>query len=202
MRRHPLTKERIVATAIELADREGLAAVSLRQIANRLDVHVTSLYNHVATKEALLDAVVEKLMLDAKLPAKVSGWEDWVRQFGKGLRRAAHKHPGAIAALYYRPVQGTTAARFPELGLAVFRAAGCDINDAYSAVKATALVVLGLLLEEVAPAGGTVPETDINALPATRFPQANELRKLSPGIDIWKFTIEALISGLAAKLKL
>jgi len=199
--RRPLTRTRIIAAAIALADRQGIAALSLRRIASRLGVHVTSLYNHVPTKEALLDGIVERLMGAANLPEKVSGWEEWVRQFADGLRAVARKHPGAVAAFHHRPVQGPQAARFPETGLELFRAAGFDIGEAYSAVKSTALVVLGLLLEEVGGPESRKAKTDLTALPPERFPQARELRKMTVEPDVWAYAIDTLVAGLAANLR-
>jgi AcrR family transcriptional regulator len=179
-----------------MADREGLEAVSLRRIASRLRVHVTSLYNHVPTKDAVLDGIVEYLMETAKLPTEVSGWEQWVREFAVGLRAVARNHPGAITALHHRPVQGPQAAAIPEAGLHAFRSAGFDTKEAYCAVKATALVVLGLLLEEVVkPQIGTL-KTDLSVLPKGRFPQTHSLRRVAASSDVWAYTIDTLIAGL------
>jgi AcrR family transcriptional regulator len=199
--RKPLTRTRIVAAAISLADREGMDAVSLRRIASKLGVHVTSLYNHVPTKEAVLDGIVEHLMTAANLPQKVSGWEEWVREFARGLRAVARRHPGAITAFHHRPVQGPEATRFPEIGLQSFRAAGCDISEAYSAVKLTALVVLGLLLEDVLRSKGRRIKTDLRALPLDHFPQMHQLRKIRPNPDVWAYTIDTLVAGLAINLR-
>ena len=118
-----------------------------------------------------------------------------------GLRAVARKHPGAITAFHQRPVQGPQAARFPETGLESFRAAGFDISEAYSAVKVTALVVLGLLIEEVGHPKGRKAKTDLRALPAERFPQAHELRKMTVKPDVWAYTIDTLVAGLAANLR-
>lgn len=201
MHRRPLTRERIIAEAIQLADREGLSEVSLRRIASRLGVHVTSLYNHVPTKDAVVDGMVEYLMRKANLPKEVSDWKDWVRTLANGLRRVAHKHPGAIAAFHHRPVQGPEAAEFPELGLEAFRSAGCSLAKAYSAMKATALVVLGLLLEETKTPGRKIPETDVGALPPERFPLTHQLHTIAVP-DIWAYTIETLVTGLDGNIRL
>ncbi len=202
MRKVPLSKESIIATAIEIADREDFSAVSLRRIASQLGVHVTSLYNHVPTKEAVLDGIVEYLMDSAELPAKVSGWQDWIRQFAAALRKIARKHPGAIAAFHHRPVQGPKAAEYPEAGLEAFRAAGCDVSEAYNAVKATGLVVFGLLLEEVAKLQPGAPrKTDVRGLPRERFPRTHALPAIKKKSDLWSYTIETLIAGIAANLR-
>ncbi len=58
----PLSRERIVATALELIDRDGLEAVTMRRLAEELGVQAPSLYNHMRSKDALLDAVAESVM--------------------------------------------------------------------------------------------------------------------------------------------
>src|SRR3954454_3000213 len=88
-----LTRERILQTAVHLADREGPDAVTLRRIAGELDVHVTSLYNHVPTRDAVTDGIVEVLLDEAKLPLGTISWEDWVRQFTEAVVGIAATHP-------------------------------------------------------------------------------------------------------------
>ncbi|MCU1587063.1 MAG: transcriptional regulator, TetR family, partial [Frankiales bacterium] len=64
----PLSRDRILRCALAVSDRDGLEATSLRRVAAELGVHVTSLYHHVPTKEALLDGLVEELLGSADLP--------------------------------------------------------------------------------------------------------------------------------------
>ena len=59
--RLPLSRERVMRAAVDVADAEGIAAVSMRRIGQELGVEAMSLYNHVAGKEALLDAMVEQV---------------------------------------------------------------------------------------------------------------------------------------------
>jgi len=200
MTRRPLTRERIVATALQLADREGLEAVTLRRVAARLGVHVTSLYNHVPTKEAVLDGVVERLIAEADLPTGEVRWEEWVRRFAAAMRSGARKHPGAFEAFHHRPVQGPRAAQAAEVGLAAFRAGGFSATQAYGAVKATTLAVLGLVLEEVAGLRTPGLSTDLSALPVERFPRIHEANAIAPEADAWTYLIESLIAGFAASL--
>src|SRR5438270_13508240 len=101
----PLTRERILRTAVAIADREGPDAVTLRRIAVKLDVHVTSLYNHVPTREAVTTGIVDALVTSADLPLDPIGWEAGVRAFVGGIGDVAVAHPGACAALQRRPVE-------------------------------------------------------------------------------------------------
>ena len=92
----PLSSDRIVATARDLADREGLDAVTLRRLATELGVHVTSLYNHVPTLDAIIDGIIELLISDADLPGSPRNWEEWVRRVRRGYRRDRRGTPRSI----------------------------------------------------------------------------------------------------------
>src|SRR6185503_11396267 len=103
-----------------MADRDGFGAVTLRRIAAELGVHVTSLYNHVPTREAVTDGIVELLLDEAKLPTGPVAWDDWVRRFVDGVIGIAATHPGAFHALRQRPVQGARATASFEVALTAF----------------------------------------------------------------------------------
>ncbi|HWN06983.1 MAG TPA: TetR/AcrR family transcriptional regulator C-terminal domain-containing protein [Steroidobacteraceae bacterium] len=197
-----LSSENIVAIAIEIADEEGLAAVTLRGIAARLAVHVTSLYNHVATKEAVLDGMVNVLLAEARLPTGRIGWEDWVREFAARMRALGRKHPGAFEAFHHGPATGERAAEPFESAFAAFRSAGFDAASTYNAVKATVVAILGYMLEDTLPARrkGAV-RTDIRDLPVERFPQVHAMNRVAGKTDPFAYLVEVLITGLAASKK-
>jgi AcrR family transcriptional regulator len=196
-----LTRDRIIATAIAMADRDGFDSVSLRGIASELNVHVTSLYNHVPTRDAITDGIVERLVDEAKLPQAPVKWEQWVRAFFAAIGTVAGTHPGAFTALHRRPVQGPQAAASFEVALEALRAAGFDIDDAYAAVKATTLTALAVGLERSVLSRGLLPETDFTALPVESFPQMHQLSVDCDPESVWSFTIDTLIAGLQAQLR-
>ncbi len=197
-----LSRENIVAVAIEMADEEGLASVTLRGIAARLAVHVTSLYNHVPTKEAVIDAMVESLIAEARLPTGRIAWQDWVRQFAAAMRALGRRHPGAFEAFHHGPAKGERAAEPIEAGFAAFRAAGFDAASTYSAVKAVTLSVLGHVLEDTVPQRNRkVAPTDIGTLPIERFPNAHAMNRVAGRTDTFGYLVEALIAGFEATRK-
>ncbi len=206
MGRRPLSRERILATAIAMADRDGLDAVTLRRIARKLGVHVTSLYNHVPTKDAVIDGIVERLIVEAALPTVETTWQAWIRAFAVEMRSVAHRHPGAFAALERRPVQGPAATASFEVAIGAFRAAGFSIEDAFAAVKATSLAVLGLCIEETVAsrfedsATVWVPRTDTATLPPEDFPNMFATNDIADDVDAWTFLVESLIAGFSARL--
>lgn len=199
MKKQRLSREIVVDTAIRMADEKGLAAVTLRGIAARLGVHVTSLYNHVASKEAVLDEIVKALLIEAKLPHGDIGWQDWVRQFAAAMRRLSQRHPGAFEAFHYGPAQGEPAAEAFEAAFAAFHRGGFDPTSAYSAFKATVVAVLGLVLEESVPRRSQVRRTDVSGLSPERFPNIHEADRVAAKADTFTYMIESLIAGFATR---
>lgn len=199
MNKPRLNRTEIVSTAIRIADEKGLAAVTLRGIAARLGVHVTSLYNHVPTKEAVFDEMIGALVAQAKLPTEALQWQDWVRRFAAAMRTLAHKHPGAFEAFHYAPAQGERAAAAFEAAFAAFRAGGFDTVSAYNAVKATSLAVLGLMLDDTARARRGARRSDVSKLSAERFPHVHEIARIVDDADTFSYLVEVLIDGLAAR---
>ena len=198
-----LSRENIVAVAIEMADEEGLASVTLRGIAERLAVHVTSLYHHVPTKDAVIDEMIPALLAEAKLPTGRIAWQDWVRQFAAGMRELGRKHPGAFEAFHHGPARGERAAEPFEAGFAAFRAAGFDAASTYGAAKSTVVAVLGHVLEDTVPARNrAVARTNVAELPIERFPQVHAINRVAGKTDTFGYLVEALIAGFAGQKRL
>lgn len=197
-----LSSDLIIDTAIELADREGFDAVTLRRLAGELGVHVTSLYNHIPTRDAITDGIVTRLIAEADLPTERVSWEEWVRRFVQRIGQVAVAHPGAFTALQRRPVQGERAAASFELALEAFARAGFTPEDAYGALKATTLLALSIALEMSASSSGEELSTEIDRLSADRFPHLYAVAALDGSEEAaWSFSVEVLLSGLRAQLR-
>jgi AcrR family transcriptional regulator len=197
----PLSRDRILRCALSVADRDGLDATSLRRVAGELGVHVTSLYHHVPTKEALLDGVVEELLGSAALPLEEVTWEQWVRTFVDQVALLAQQHPGAFAVLMRRPVQGPRATATFEVGLAAFTRAGLDPGEAYACVKTVALAVLGCCLERAeGVAGQEGLRTDLDGLSWQDFPVLHQVTAVAEDVDLVATLREVLVAGFAARI--
>lgn len=197
----PLSRDRILACAVRVADRDGLEAASLRRIAGELGVHVTSIYHHVATKEALLDGIVEELFARADLPLGEQQWEQWVRRFIAAVAALAREHPGAFAVLLRRPVQGPGATATFESGLAAFDRAGMDVRQSYGAVKSVALGVLGVCVEQAYAVNGDLGlQTNVDDLSWQDFPQMHQVVGVVEDVDVVAMLAEVLVAGLAQQL--
>ena len=101
----PLSRERIVAAAIGLADADGLPAVSLRKVAAVLDAGPMRLYGYLSTKEELLDLMVDAVY--AEIPGPEAGdWRSALRALAHQLRDATHRHPWFADLVGGRPSLG------------------------------------------------------------------------------------------------
>ncbi|WP_328477570.1 TetR/AcrR family transcriptional regulator C-terminal domain-containing protein [Actinoplanes sp. NBC_00393] len=105
-RRSPqLTQERIVAEAVVLLDQDGVAGLTMRKLAQRLDVTSTALYWHVTTKDDVLDLAVDEIFGEVTIPEPGADWRADVRTLVRGWRAAMLAHPWA-PALIGRPMLG------------------------------------------------------------------------------------------------
>ncbi|MGY1814363.1 TetR/AcrR family transcriptional regulator [Blastococcus sp. SYSU D00820] len=101
-RREPLNRDRVLAAAVALADQAGLAAVSMRRLAQELGVVPMALYKHVADKEELLDGMVDVVIGGIAPPAPGLDWKSTVRERVLAARRAVLAHPWARQAIESR----------------------------------------------------------------------------------------------------
>ena len=200
VRRERLSAERIVEAAVEVADREGVAAVTMRRLAEALGVHPTSLYNHLPTKEAILDGIADHLIEEAGLPTAFDTWQDWVRALARGLRDIARAHPGAFLVFTQRgAVVGPAASAHTEGALDAFRRAGFSPLTSAKAVTGVALALLGVALNECPPTT-PFPTPDFSHLPPAEFPRIHEASAAAVGHEneIWELIVDSLIRGLDA----
>jgi AcrR family transcriptional regulator len=93
-RREPLSRERVLRAAIELADEEGLEALTMRRLAKALGVEAMSLYNHVRNKEELLAGILD-VVADEVEPAEGTDWRTALRRAAISEREVLLRHPWA-----------------------------------------------------------------------------------------------------------
>ena len=205
--RVPLSESRVLAAAVEIADREGIDAVTMRRLAEALDVHPTSIYNHLASKDAILDGIGEALLAEANIPADVEDWRDWTRMFAYRIRDIVRAHPGAYLIFTRRPAQGPIATATAEGALDAFRRAGFSALDAANALRGVNLTVYGLALNECPPVASAVVQ-DMSHLSRETNPRIFEMLDVTPDdpfdIDasnvLWEYVVESLIAGYESRL--
>src|SRR5262245_47848044 len=91
--RVPLTRERILRAAIQIADEEGLDALTMRRLGHELGVQAMSLYNHVANKDDLYQGIVDLAMNEIEVPSPDADWKTALRQSAISAHQAFVRHP-------------------------------------------------------------------------------------------------------------
>ncbi|HEX4743989.1 MAG TPA: TetR/AcrR family transcriptional regulator C-terminal domain-containing protein [Candidatus Limnocylindria bacterium] len=92
-RREPLSRERVLRAALELADRDGIAALSMRNLAHQLGIEAMSLYHYVERKEDLLAGLGDMVMQEIELPSAAPGeWKSAVRRMAVSYHAALGRH--------------------------------------------------------------------------------------------------------------
>jgi len=144
VRRERLTRERIVAAALEIVDAQGLDALSLRGVAARLEVTPMPLYRHVADRDELVDLVVEALLeregRDEDIPQE---WDTLLETIAWRTRRTLLSHPAVFDALRRRALTTASAMHGMESLLVSFARAGLPASAAVAAYTAVLMPVLG-----------------------------------------------------------
>lgn len=142
----PLSRERIVRAAIQLADADGLDGVSLRKVATALDVRPMRLYGYIASKEELLDLMVDAVHGEVRPVG--DGWREVLQSLAEATRHAAHEHEWLADLLGGRPQLGPHALASGE---AVVAALGdVDVDAVMPVVAAVNAYVIGAVRREVA----------------------------------------------------
>ncbi|MHA6795454.1 TetR/AcrR family transcriptional regulator [Pseudonocardia bannensis] len=208
-RRPALTREQVLAAALEIIDDGGVEALTMRRLGQALGRNPMAIYRHAADKEALLDGVVERVVSELVVPREPDGdWEAALRRTAHAFRRLALAHPNVVPLLVTRPLSGPLAQRplgtlrpLEEL-LELFITAGFDQHGALHACRLFTGFLYGHVLHELQERVDDPEETDdllrlgLHRLPVTQFPR---LRSLAAVLGTYDGAAE-LDEGLAIVL--
>src|SRR5262245_51950283 len=124
-RRRPLSRERVLQAALELADARGFDAISMRNVAGKLGVEAMSLYNHVANKEDIVDGLVDIVFgeIEVAAPGTVD-WKTAMRDRAISVRAALNRHRWAVGLMEGRMHPGPANLHNHEAVLACLRESG------------------------------------------------------------------------------
>ncbi|MHA7140751.1 TetR/AcrR family transcriptional regulator [Arthrobacter sp. Sr33] len=176
-----LTKQRVVIEAIRLADREGVEGLSMRRLARELGAGAMSLYHYVASKEQLLDAMIDVVFEEIELPPEETDWQSAMRRRSISARQVLARHPWAIGLLDSRTAPGAAHLRHREAVTACLRRAGFSVLMATHANWLLDSLVYGYALQEANLPFDTADEfadmaeeVYLPQLPTGEFPYLNE----------------------------
>jgi len=135
-RRNRLSRDRVLQAAVALADRAGIEAVSMRKLAEELGVVPMAPYKHVASKEELLDGMVDIVVGEIDPPAGGAGWKSAVRQRILSARQSLQRHPWAPAVIESRANPPPAVLAYIDSMIGMFRAGGFPDDLTHHALHA------------------------------------------------------------------
>ncbi|MBB5489408.1 TetR/AcrR family transcriptional regulator [Nocardiopsis metallicus] len=176
--RPALNRARVVRAAVAVADRRGLAGVSMRSVGRELGVEAMSLYHHVSGKEALLDAMVDWIFVRIELPGTGQPWRQAMEDRCASARAVLARHPWALGLMESRTSPGPALLHHHDAVLGCLRANGFPVRLAAHAYSALDSYVYGFVLTELhlpfAPGEGAEEFTAELAPPPDRYPHLAE----------------------------
>jgi AcrR family transcriptional regulator len=210
-----ITRDVVLAAALDIIDRDGADALSMRRLAAALNRDPMIIYRHAANKAALLDGVAELVLGQLKVDSADPDWAGQLRAVARDYRQLALMHPRAVPLLVTRPLATPLGLRPPgtlrplEDILALLTRAGFAGPDALHIYRALFGFLHGHVLNELQELVDNPDETDdllrlgLHRLPITEFPL---LRGLAPALASYDGAAELergldiLLTGLAATL--
>lgn len=174
--RPPLSRDRILLAAVDLADRDGLGALTMRRLGAELGVEAMALYKHVANKEEILDGIVELVVGRIEIPSEEADWKEAMRRRANSAREVLSRHSWAIGLLETRGAMGPTTMPYLNAILGNLRSAGFSIENAAHAFWLLDSYVYGHVIQETSvplrtseelsePAGSTIEQDAMNEYP-------------------------------------
>ena len=176
-----LSKQRVVVEAVRLADREGVDGLSMRRLAGALGAGAMSLYHYVASKDELLDAMIDIVFAEIEPPPAETDWQSAMRREAVSTREVLARHPWAISLMESRTTPGPANLRHREAVTACLRRAGFSVLTATHAnwllnsyVYGYALQAASLPFDTADELADMTEDVYLPQLPPDEFPYLNE----------------------------
>lgn len=193
-----------MSAAIDLADEQGLDGLSMRKLATHLGAGAMSIYNHVANKDDLLDAMVDRVAGEPDLPDHTNDWRSAARQLALDTHHALLRHPWAIT-MWQTRWPGPNRWRHMETLLAILSNADFTEDHADLAFHAITMHIQGFTQQQVSYASEFEDETPLLARVTTEldpsvFPHLlNHIRYHREGgatQNEFAFVLDLILDGL------
>ena len=159
--RTPLSRDRILEAALELADQGGIDALSMRKLGQALGFEAMSLYNHVANKDDLIDGILDVVLSEGELPAPEGDWHEAIRESAISVHAALRRHPWAVTPVMARARPARL--RYMDALLGRLREAGFTAETTYHAYHVLDGHIFGFSLWE---AGHTFSDEEASEMKA------------------------------------
>jgi len=203
-----LSRARVLRAAIAHADAGGLEALTMRNLAEELEVAPMALYRHVANKDDLIDAMIDVVFSEISLPLGGADWRTAMRQRAISVREALSRHRWAIGLMESRRSPGPANLRHHDAVIGKLRAAGFDIAMAAHAYSLLDSYIYGFALTNLnLPFDTSVEIADVaqsmlEPFPANEYPNLVEIlteHVMKPGYDYgdeFEYGLDLILDGL------
>ncbi|MGD1896232.1 MAG: TetR/AcrR family transcriptional regulator [Phormidesmis sp.] len=204
--RKPLSRERVLVQALKLADKQGIEALSMRNLAEALGVKAMSLYNHVKNKDDMIDGIVDIVVSEIELPETESHWKKAMHKRANSAHAALLRHPWATMEMVSRVNIGPAMLRYVNATIGCLREAGFSFEMADHAWNAMDAHIYGFTLQELnfpfkPEEYSKVAENYLSLIPADKYPYLNGMTQQViggkyDGIHDFEFGLELILDGL------
>ena len=198
----------MLRTALRLADRSGIDSLSMRRLGQEVGVEAMSLYNHVASKDDLLDGLIDLVFAEILVPPADAGWRTAMRERAVSAREVLKRHPWALGVMESRSRPGPANLRHHDAVLAALRTAGFSVEMAAHAYSLLDAYIYGFTLNELSlpldthEAVAGVAEQILEENPAGAYPYLAEMVAdivVKPGYDYgdeFEYGLDVILDGL------
>jgi AcrR family transcriptional regulator len=198
----------VISEAVALADENGISTLTMRRLADRLQVEPMSLYHHVANKDEILDAMVDVVFREIDLPLTHAEWKKAMRDRASSALDALRRHPWAVGRMESRATPGPATLRHHDAVIGCLRNAGFSVELTAHAFSMIDSYLYGFAMQELNLPFSTPEKTAemavtfLEQFPAEEFPHLAELtinHVLQPGYnygDEFEYGLELLLDGL------
>jgi AcrR family transcriptional regulator len=206
--RAPLSRERVLRSAVALADEDGIESLTMRALGLRLGVEAMSLYNHVANKDDILDGMVDLVVGEIDLPSDAVGWKEAMRRRAVSAQAVFSAHPWASTLIDSRESSGPERLRYFEWVLGTLRRAGFSLELAARAFSALDSYIYGFGRQQLNMSAESDAEPEemaeafLRAIPPEEYPYLREMivehamaSKYDEGAD-FEFGLGLILDGL------
>jgi AcrR family transcriptional regulator len=201
--RDGLTRSAVVDAAIRIADSSGLDAVSIRRLAAELDARPMSLYTHIASKEDLLELMVNEAIAGVLVPEPLpEHWREALAEIARRSHAAFVAHPWILEAYSRRPHIGPNALRHAEQSAAALAGVGLDPRDAQNVLGIVDDFALGHAMRAIHLRDGIPPLPDIDAGEFPHLAGVIHLAAEPPGEELFEVGLSAVLDGVAGRFGL
>ena len=206
--RVPLSRDRVLRTAIALADQSGIEALTMRRLGQELGVEAMSLYKHVANKDDILDGIVDLVVGDIEVPPAGTPWRSAMRERALSAHDALLAHPWAAMQVMSRFNIGPGMTRYLDATLGRLLEGGFSVEGALDAWHTLDSHIYGFTLQELglpfaAEEAAEVSAQVLGQLDGERFPHVVEVIThvmRSGRVEDFEFGLELILDGLERRL--